>query len=108
MEQKQAGSGGSLVAAGLALSLVVLTFSTIYIFFERTWWFPEPISAFAEAVDRQFDRTLVITGLVFFLAQLALGYVIFRYRDRGGRAPSSHGNHLMEILCTSATTRQSG
>src|SRR3989304_10003536 len=103
MEQKQSGTGSSLVAAGLAFSLVVLTFSTIYFFLKRTWWFPEPISAFAESIDRQFGRTLFITGVVFFLAQLALGYVIFRYRDRGGRAHYSHGNTMLEILWTSAT-----
>src|SRR3989304_5660573 len=103
MERKQSGTGPSLVAAGLALSLAVLTFSTIYFFLKRTWWFPEPISAFAESIDRQFGRTLFITGVVFFLAQLALGYVIFRYRDRGGRAHYSHGNTMLEILWTSAT-----
>lgn len=103
MEKKQSGTGSSLVAAGLALSLVVLTFSTIYFLLKRTWWFPEPISAFAESIDKQFGRTLLITGVVFFLAQLALGYVIFRYRDRGGRAHYSHGNTMLEILWTSVT-----
>jgi cytochrome c oxidase subunit 2 len=48
-------------------------------------------------------RTLVITGIIFFLAQVALGYVIMRFRDNGGRASYSHGNNKMEALWTSAT-----
>lgn len=103
MEQKESGAGSGLVAAGLAASLVVLTFSTIYILLERVWWFPPAISELAKAVDRQFDRTLVITGIVFFLAQLGLGYVLVRYRDRGGRARYSHGNNVLEILWTTVT-----
>jgi cytochrome c oxidase subunit 2 len=51
----------------------------------------------------QFTRTLVITGIIFFLAQMALGYVILRFRDNGGRASYSHGNNKLEALWTSAT-----
>jgi len=99
MAEKRSG----LVAAGLAVSLVVITLSTVYFFLQKTWWFPEPISTFAETVDEQFVRTLIITGIVFFLAQLGLGWVVFRYRDRGARAHYSHGNTMMEILWTTAT-----
>ncbi|MBI4461525.1 MAG: cytochrome c oxidase subunit II [Acidobacteria bacterium] len=87
----------------LAFLLFLLTVSTIYVFVQRTWWFPEPISTFGEAIDKQFDRTLVICGIVFFLAQLGLGYVVLRYRDRGGRAHYSHGSTTLEILWTTAT-----
>jgi len=107
MEQKQSGTGSSLVAAGLAFSLAVLTFSTIYFFLKRTWWFPEPINAFGKSIDDQFMRTLWATGLVFVLSQLALGWVVFRYRARGpagsGRAQYTHGNTTYEVLWTAAT-----
>lgn len=103
MNQKQSGQGSGLVAGTLAFLLVVLTASTIYILVERVWWFPEPINALGVEIDRQFSRTLVICGIVFFLAQLGLGFVVLRYRDRGGRAHYSHGNNTLEILWTSAT-----
>ena len=34
------------------------------------------------AYDAQFMRTLVVAGIIFFLAQFALGYVIVRFRER--------------------------
>ncbi len=48
-------------------------------------------------------RTLVVVGIIFFLAQFALGYVIVRFRNDGGRATYSHGNNKLETLWTSAT-----
>lgn len=95
--------GGGWVAAGFAFILAVLIFSTLYIFGARVWWFPQAITSLGAAIDTQFERTLWITGIVFFLAQLGLGYAILRYRDRGGRAHYSHGNNVLEILWTSAT-----
>lgn len=103
MAKNQSSSGSGLVAAGLALSLGLLTFSTLYIFGKRIWWFPDSISALGDAIDAQFNRTLIVCGIVFLLAHLGLGYVILRYRDRGGRAHYSHGNNTLEILWTAAT-----
>ncbi len=103
MTTKQAGVGSGLAAAALAFLLILITFSTIYIFVKRIWWFPEAITPLGADVDAQFVRTLVITGIVFFLAQLGLGFAIVRYRDRGRRAVYSHGNNKLEILWTTAT-----
>jgi cytochrome c oxidase subunit 2 len=103
MANIESGRGSALVAAIFALLLLVLTFSTIYFFVARTWWFPEPVTQLGQAVDQQFMRTLWITGVVFLLAQLALAYVLLRYYDRGGSAHYSHGNPTMEILWTAAT-----
>ena len=103
MANNQSGRGSALVAAIFALLLLVLTFSTIYFFAARTWWFPEAITKLGHDVDQQFMRTLWITGVAFLLAQLALAYVLLRYYDRGGRAHYSHGNTTMEVLWTAAT-----
>jgi len=99
------GSGGAsvLVAAGFVLILVVLTFSTIYFFWARTWWMPPAITPLGEELDAQFVRTLLITGLVFLLSQMGLAYAILRFRDRGGRAVYSHGSLMLEYLWTAAT-----
>jgi cytochrome c oxidase subunit II len=87
----------------LAPIVWVLTVAICYIFIAKLWWFPLPISAHGLEYDAQFSRTLVVTGIIFFLAQIALGYVIIRFRDNGGRAQYSHGNNKMEALWTSAT-----
>ena len=87
----------------LAPIVWVLTVVVMYFFAAKVWWFPPPINQHGLAYDAQFMRTLVITGFIFFLAQFALGWVIFRYRDDGKRASYSHGNNKLEALWTTAT-----
>lgn len=87
----------------LAPIIWVLTVIICYCFAAKIWWFPPPVSAHGMEYDTQFMRTLIITGIIFFFAQMALGYVIVRFRDNGGRASYSHGNNKMEALWTSAT-----
>jgi hypothetical protein len=66
----------------LALLIVVITLSTMYFFVVHVWWFPAYISEYGAAYDHQFTLTLIITGIIFFLAQIGLAYAIFRFRDR--------------------------
>jgi len=87
----------------LAPVVWVLTVVICYFFAAKTWWFPLPINQHGVAYDEQFMRTLVITGIIFFVAQFALGYAIFKFRDDGQRARYSHGNNKLETLWTSAT-----
>ncbi len=57
-----------------------------------------PITTAGVEIDAQFQLTLIITGVAFILAQLALGWFIYRYRDRGqGQARYIHGNNLVEV-----------
>ncbi|HLK67848.1 MAG TPA: cytochrome c oxidase subunit II [Bryobacteraceae bacterium] len=87
----------------LAPVVWVLTVVIAYFFFAKTWWFPPPISEHGIAYDAQFMRTLIVVGIIFVLAQFALGYVIVKFRNDGGRAGYSHGNNKLEALWTSAT-----
>ncbi len=87
----------------LAPVIWVLTAVIVYFFFAKIWWFPPPISQHALSYDAQFGRTLIITGVIFVLAQFALGFVIVRFRDRGRRASNSHGDNRLEALWTTAT-----
>ncbi len=103
MQRKNSGTGSSAVAAILAALLLIFTVSTVYVFVKKVWWFPAPITAFGREIDQQFDRTLIITGIVFVLSQLGLGWVVWRYRDRGQQARYSEGNHVLEALWTVAT-----
>lgn len=81
----------------------VLTLAICYFFMGHYWWFPPPISEHGRAYDAQFNITLWVTGVIFFCAQMALGWVIVKFRDRGGVARYFHGNNVMEVVWTSAT-----
>jgi cytochrome c oxidase subunit 2 len=92
---------------GLALLVVVwlITFLSTYFFIAKTWWFPAGMSAAAAGIDRQFTFTFIAVGIVFVLAQCALGYLVWKYRDRSDapRASYSHGNTKLESLWTTLT-----
>jgi len=103
MLRKRPVAGSTTVAVTLSLLLVVFTVITFWLFWTRRWWFPESITAIGREIDAQFMRTLIITGIVFVASQLALAWVVFRYRDQGQRASNSHGNNTMEVLWTAAT-----
>jgi cytochrome c oxidase subunit 2 len=87
----------------LAPIIWVLTVIVVYCFAAKIWWFPPAINAHGHQYDAQFMRTLVVVGVIFFLAQVTLGYVIVRFRNTGGRAAYSHGNNRLETLWTTAT-----
>ncbi len=87
----------------LAPVIWALTVVICYCFIAKTWWFPPAISAHGLAYDGQFMRTLIVVGIIFFLAQFALGYVIVKFRNDGRRASYSHGNNTLETVWTSAT-----
>jgi len=86
----------------LAPIVWILTIAICVLFAGKFWWFPPPISAHGVAYDQQFTATLIVTGIIFFLAQMALGWAIFRFRARGERVEYSHGNNKLEVFWTSA------
>jgi cytochrome c oxidase subunit 2 len=89
----------------LGLMLVVLTIATVWLIVgQDSWWFPPDYSTHGPAIDAQFMRTLTVVGIAFVLAQLALGYVVFRYGRRGNeRAIYSHGSNRLEVTWTLIT-----
>ncbi len=87
----------------LALVISVITLVSMYFFMDPAWHMPPYISEYGAAYDSHFKLTLTAMGIVFFLAQLGLAYVVFRYRDQGKRAAYSHGNNTMEVAWTLAT-----
>src|SRR5258708_5850304 len=86
----------------LAPILWLLTIAICVCFMGKFWWFPAAISAHGAAYDQQFSLTLMVTGVIFFIAQMALGWAIFRYRSNGRKVEFSHGNNKLEALWTSA------
>lgn len=90
---------------GLALLLVIwlITLLSSYFFYAHTWWLPPAASALGPAIDRQFNLTFVLMGIVFLAAQLGLGLFVWRYRDRGQKAAFTHGNNALEATWTTLT-----
>ena len=87
----------------LAVLLWGLALAICYFFIAKFWWFPPAINQHGLDYDSQFGRTLLISGIIFLLAQIALAWVIWRYRNRGQSARHSHGNGRAEAIWTSAT-----
>jgi cytochrome c oxidase subunit 2 len=106
MQKEKNCKGSAAIAFILGLFLIAFALVTLYFFLDAKrfgWWPPSPITSFGREVDQQFFRTYIIVGAVFVVCQIALGWVVWRYRDRGGRATYSHGNQTMEVLWTLAT-----
>ena len=90
---------------GLLLAIVVwaITLALSIPFVTQTWWMPEPITALGREIDSTFMITLVFTGVIFLLAQVALGYAVWRYgRKSDEPASDTHGSDKLEILWTVA------
>jgi cytochrome c oxidase subunit 2 len=100
--RKQA-RGSAAPAVLLALLLTVLVLATVFVFAVHLFPSPAPITSTAILVDRQYDITLWVAGVVFVLAQLGLAYAVLRFRDRGQRARFTRGHVMMEVLWTSIT-----
>jgi cytochrome c oxidase subunit II len=92
------------VPAALAAFLWLLATGTVALFLSKTWWTPQLASAHGAAIDVQLSLTLAIAGLIFLLAHLALGYIIWRYRwGTKQSAGYFNGNHRLEAGWTTAT-----
>jgi len=81
-----------------------LTIVTVGLFLGKVWWLPELISVHGAAVDRQLAVTLSVAGITFFLAHIALGYFIWKFRARGKEPASNwHENPKLETTWTVIT-----
>jgi cytochrome c oxidase subunit 2 len=81
-----------------------MTFVTVALFIAKVWWLPPLASLHGAAIDDQLVLTLVVAGATFFLAQIGLGWFIWRFRGRGaGRALYWHENQKLELTWTIAT-----
>jgi len=90
----------------LAVIIWILTLLSVVIFFNKKWWLPPAISEHAPALDRQFVLTIIIVGIAFSAAQIALGWMVWKYRDSGksgDRALYTHGSNRLEVVWTVIT-----
>ncbi|MEW5975271.1 MAG: cytochrome c oxidase subunit II [Acidobacteriota bacterium] len=92
------------MARALAIVLWLITLVSVVLMSGRHGWFPEQISEYGDAIDRQFVVTLIVVGIAFVLAQVTLGYFVLRYRDRGsGQAVYTHGHTGLEVAAMVVT-----
>ncbi len=96
--------GNSAPAAMFAMALAALVAASVYFFVWGKWNPPAAITRIAGQIDAQYRLTLIVTGIVFILAQLGLAFAIVRYRERGKSAHHSHGNNKLEYTWIIATT----
>src|SRR5437667_11473991 len=88
----------------LAVFFWLVASITVALFIGKVWWLPPLISVHGAEIDRQLVMTLIIAGIAFFLAQISLGYLIWRFRARSGRRASNwHENSRMEAVWTVVT-----
>ncbi|HEY6337294.1 MAG TPA: cytochrome c oxidase subunit II [Candidatus Sulfotelmatobacter sp.] len=92
---------------GLALMALIwlITLVSTYFFVAKTWWLPAGAADAAGFIDGQLALTFVLMGIVFLAAQLGLGYIVWKYRERASAAPAaySHGNTTLELIWTALT-----
>jgi len=65
-----------------ALVLTIITVVSTAIFVLRVWWLPADISAHGPQIDHQLMETMVSSGVLFVLSQLALALFVWKYADR--------------------------
>jgi cytochrome c oxidase subunit II len=92
------------VALAMALFFWLVALVPAAILIGRVWWLPQLVSAHGAAIDDQFKLTLAVAGGTYVLAQLGLGYLIWRYRARGSeRATYWHESPKLEATWTIVT-----
>lgn len=87
--------------APLCIAAVALTLAACAGKYPNTTF--EPHSELGRAIDFLWDRLLLLGTIVFVLVELALIFVVFRYRRRPtdtGKPPQTHGNAVLEIIWT--------
>lgn len=85
----------------IALAIIIWLIALIVVlFFAGGFAALPPLISHYQGIDEQFRRTLLITGTVFILFHLLLGYFIWRYRERSGiRAFYAPGSLRIETVC---------
>ena len=67
-----------------AVVVTVIALISAAIFALHTWWLPPDISTHGVRIDRQLNETMIVAGILFVAAQLALAVFVWRFGERGG------------------------
>ena len=66
-----------------AVVLTILTVASVAVFLMHVWWMPADISTDGPAIDRQIAETMLVSGILFILAQLLLAIFTWKFADAG-------------------------
>jgi cytochrome c oxidase subunit 2 len=61
----------------VVVTLIALASATIFAL--HIWWVPPDISTHGSRIDRQLNETMVVAGVLFVGAQLALAFFVWRF-----------------------------
>jgi len=62
-----------------AVVLILVVLTSTFFFAAHTWWLPVDISTHGPALDKQFNETLIGTGIGFLVSQFALAFFVWKY-----------------------------
>ena len=62
-----------------AVVVTVIALVSAAIFALHTWWLPPDISTHGSRIDRQLNETMIVVGILFVAAQLALAFFVWRF-----------------------------
>ena len=89
----------------LGIAIWILTLGSVALFASKHWWFPATISEHGPRLDSQFTLTIIVVAVAFTAAQIALGWMVWRYRETTSEAHAkyTHGSNRLEIVWTLVT-----
>jgi cytochrome c oxidase subunit 2 len=98
---------GNKLSASLLLGFMIVGLGgmVFYTYKASVHFLPEPASVHGDEIDRMFNWTLLITGIVFFLTQILLFYYSYRYQYKPGRNAFYYPiNYTIEFFWTAIPT----
>ncbi len=92
---------GSVQGLLILAALIVIVVSAVFVTVKGYWWLPPLASEHGRETDRLFVITLIVTGIVFVLVQLTLGYFTYRFgRPREEKAAYVPEDRRLELTWT--------
>jgi len=70
-----------------AVVVTLIALGSAAIFALHIWWVPPDISTHGSRIDRQLNETMIVAGVLFVGAQLALAFFVWRFSARGTTDP---------------------
>src|SRR6267378_1517908 len=86
-----------------AVVVTLIALASAAIFALHIWWVPPDISSHGSRIDRQLNETMIVAGVLFVGAQLALACFVWRFSASGTARPSKSfpgGPTPMVVLAT--------
>ncbi|MGH2376266.1 MAG: cytochrome c oxidase subunit II transmembrane domain-containing protein, partial [bacterium] len=85
----------------LIIVLVILGGGGLTLYSMSRWWLPPVASVHGLAVDRLFNITLAVTGLVYLGVHVLLAWLIWRFAARGTEGAAHwHEHRTLELTYT--------